>query len=468
MFEWLGRLIGRIRRAVFPAADVERVFQVSPVTSRTMAQGIDLWYAMYINRPPWETCDVVPLGLPAAVVRELQRSALAEFSLRLEGGPRAEYLDRQLTAASAAALPTALEIGLALGGVALRPCLEGDRLVVDATGPTGFSPTAFDASGRATGGVFKETVRQGDRWYTRFESHRFEHLDNGASVYVVQNALYRSDAAGGPSGDPLPLSTVPKWAGMAEETRISGLERPLFSYFRRPSANTTDFGSPLGESVFAGAAVSLCRQADEQWGRLMWEYQSGERKIFMDGRVVDPGAMDSRMIVRGAFSAEGDLFEPFNPELRDDALYNGFQRLLQRLEFETGLAFGDISDPQAVEKTATEVRSSRQRKFVTVQAIQRAWQEALDGLLYAMEAWCDLYGLAPAAEVTAAYTWGDSVLDDPDSRRQEMAMDLQAVAAGLFNDYEYRMKWFGETEEEARSRLPGLDTLTTEPQFETE
>lgn len=467
MFSWFRSLWGRLKRVVFPAETVRRVFSVSTVTSREMEQGINLWYALYINRPPWETCDVCPVGLPGAIARELARAALSEFSLLLEGSPRAAFLQEQLAGARANAIPTALEIGLALGGVALRPCLSGGRLVVDFTGPTGFSPTAFDLSGRAMGGVFRNTEKVEDQYYTRFESHGFAVAEDGEPVYIIKNAVYRTDEQGNPQGEALPLGTVPQWEGLLEEVRIAHLERPLFAYFKRPAANTTDFGSPLGTSVFAGAAA-LIRQADEQWGRLMWEYQSGERKIFLDGRTTDESMMHSRLFVKGMFSPEGDFFETFSPELRGDALYQGFQRILQRIEFETGLAFGDISDPQSVEKTATEIRSSKHRKYVTVSAIQTALQEALDGLVYAMNAWCDLYALAPAGEVTATFSWGDSVLDDPDSRRQDMAVDMQMVSAGLMNDFEYRMKWFSESEEEARTNLPRMDGLTTEPQNEIE
>lgn len=117
-----------------------------------------------------------------------------------------------------------------------------------------------------------------------------------------------------------------------------------------------------------------------------------------------------------------------------------------------------------MEKTATEILAAKNRQRITVHAIQNALESAIDGPLYAMNAYCDLYGLAPAGEYEAVYNWGDGVLDDPDTVRQDKAMDLQEINAGIKSAYEYRMKWYKETEEEAKANLPGMEDMTNEPQ----
>lgn len=469
MFERFRSFWAKLKRVITPSGAIEREFKVAPAVSRAMEQNIGLWYAMYVNQPPWETCDVWSLGLPGAVAREFTRAALTEFSVTVSGSPRADYIHEQMERAALTAIPNALELGLALGGVALKPCLEGDSLIVDFTGATAFTPTAFDGAGRAVSGVFRDVAKVGDKRYARLEYHGFE-WSGGDQLYVIRNAAYVCGSDGMPGGEKVDLDTVPQWAELPEEIFLSGIERPLFAYFKRPTENNVDFGSNVGTSIYGGAAVNLIRQADEQWGRLMWEYESGERKVFVDGVASNAKQFkNSRLFEFGPFGGpEGGLFEIFNPEMRDDSLYNGFQRILQRIEFETGLAFGDISDPQSVEKTATEIRSGKHRKYVTVGAIQKALRDALDGLIYAMNAYCDIYQVTPAGNYEVAYTWGDSVLDDPEARRQDKAVDMQEVTAGLMNDFEYRMKWYGESEEEAKANLPGMETLTTEPQEEIE
>jgi|GluameStandDraft_1065615.scaffolds.fasta_scaffold53742_2 hypothetical protein len=85
---------------------------------------------------------------------------------------------------------------------------------------------------------------------------------------------------------------------------------------------------------------------------------------------------------------------------------------------------------------------------------------ALDGLINAMDAWCDLAQLVPAGDYQTAFNWGDGVLDDPDTRRQDMAMGLSLLNAGIIGPVEYRMRYFGEDEKTARKMLPDMEDMT--------
>lgn len=456
---WVSGLLGRLKQYIFPQEDVQRAFRIETAVSPAMEQNIGLWYAMYVNRPPWETAEVRAIGLPGAIARELARPTLTEFSIQVSGSPRGAYLNGQIQRALCQ-FKLALELGLALGGVALRPFVEGGRVLVDATSAAAFAPTVFDGAGRAMGGVFRELAQVGGRHFVRLEAHGFEAGADGTQAYVIRNKAYRSDSGGTP-GEEAPLSSVPKWAGVAPETRINGLRQPLFAYFKPPGGNGVDPGSPVGASVYGGAAVELIREADEQWDLLRWEYKSGERKIFADDTSVNISSYGrDRLYAFGPFhSASPDFFQAFTPDFRDEPLYRGFQHILQRIEFQVGLSYGTLSDPQAVEKTATEILTAKQRMYVTIRDLQGAFQTALDDLLYAMDGVCSLYNLAPPGIYQAEYSWGDGVLDDPESRRQDMALDLQQVAAGILNPWEFRVKWYREDEGTARARLPELTGL---------
>lgn len=74
-----------------------------------------------------------------------------------------------------------------------------------------------------------------------------------------------------------------------------------------------------------------------------------------------------------------------------------------------------------MEKTATEVRNSKQRWFVTIDSIQKALQHNFDSLIYAMDVYATLYNLAPAGDYEVTYSWGDSILDDADAKEKERA-----------------------------------------------
>ena len=468
IIDWARNLFGfgKLNKETTPAGTIEKEFGVQPAASRKMEDNINLWWALYTNHPPWESCDVRPLGLPGAIGRELARNALTEFSVAVSGSDRAEYINRQVQAAKSRFAQN-LEIGLCLGGVALKPYPDGDRILVEAA-TTGFTPTRFDGTGKAIGGVFKsKPLRQGKDWFVKLEYHDFLQREDGTTVYVIENKAFRSGENGG-IGAQVPLNTVREWANLLERAEIENLDGPLFAYFKPPVSNQEEPDSSMGVSVYSGAVVDRIKEADEQWERIWWEFKSGERKIFSDATQISAGQIDDRLFFRGAFTSEGNLFEQFSPELRSSALYDGFQYILKIIEFNVGLAFGTISDPQSVNKTATEEIMTKHRQFVTESDIQKASQSTIDDLICAMNAWCDLAQLAPAGTYSVDYNWGDGVLDDPETKRQDMAMGLSLLNASIIGPVEYRMRYFGEDEKTAKKMLPDMEDMTDEEQEEVE
>jgi len=463
--DWAQGLFRRVSRKDTPAAVIEKEFGARPATSQNMADNAALWYDMYINRPSWKTGKVRPLGLPGAIGRELSRHALAEFRITVSGSARAEYINEQVETA-AEKFGNDLELGLCLGGVALKPYADGGRILVESY-TTGFTPTRFDGTGKAIGGVFRsDPVRQGNEWYIKLEYHDFLRQEDGTTAYVVENKAYRSSQDGS-VGTQVPLESVEQWADLSEREVIGGLDGPLFAYFKPPMANRVDPASPMGVSVYSGEVAELIKQADEQWARIWWEFESGKRRIILDRSAISAEQSEDAIFERGLFN-KPDFFQLISPELRNSGFYDGFQYILKLIEFSVGLAFGTISDPQSVNKTATEEIMTKHRQYVTEGAIQKAFQATLDDLVYAMDALCDLARLAPAGAYQVDYKWGDGVLDDPETRRQDMAMGLSLVAAGIMKPLEFRMKYLREDEETARKMLPGMEELTTEEQEEIE
>lgn len=456
-------IVNTVKRFFFPQAVTEREFGASPAVSLTMEQHIGLWYAMMVNTPPWQNCDVKAVGLPAAICREVARPTLVEFTANITGSKRADYLNENFQTAKEN-FNRALELGLALGGVALKPYIYGDNMLVDVTGAAGFQPTKFDPSGRCIGGVFKDKpVKVNGTYYVRLESHEL----NG-TTYTIKNKAYYSDSAGFVGAD-AQLTTIPEWADIEPEVAIENVDGPLFAYFKPPIVNTADSNSMCGMSIYGDAAtVELIKQADEQWERLRWEYKSSERKVLMDGTSSTADMFNKRLFEIGPFSPNGDFFQHIEPQIRDDAIYRGFQNTLRRVEFNIGLSYGDISDPQTIEKTATEIRSSKQRKYVLVSSIQAALAHTFDSLIYAMDVYASLYGLAPAGDYEATYDWGDSILDDQETKDKEFSRYLQLTSAGAMNPWELRAKYFNEDEDTAKAALPTAQDMVTEQQQEVE
>ena len=294
--------------------------------------------------------------------------------------------------------------------------------------------------------------------YTRLESHQ---LQDGE--YVITNTAYRS-ALEDALGVPITLAAVPEWKDLEELTTIQGVNRPLYGYFKAPHSNHIDPASALGESIFARAA-DLIRQADLHWERYDWEFESAERSIYADLAAFPPDSgphrqlpPKERMLKTGDFDRI-DFYQEFSPEIREGPFYAKLQAIFKRIEFNCGLSYGMISDPQSKELTATEVISSRQDLYDTVEDIHRSLENAIGTLLQGMDALATLYSLAPDGGYSVSYDWGDSVLTDRDTER---TIRMQEVAAGLATAEEYRMWRYGEDAETARSRLPPMTALAGE------
>lgn len=453
-------LLGRLKKFIFPQAAAKKAFDVDSAVSQTMEQNINLWYSMYVNQPPWAN-KFTPIGLPAAICREIARPVLSELTVNITGSKRADYLQEQYNVASKNFIRQ-LELGLAVGGVAFKPYLNGTCVLVDATSAAAFQPTKFEPNGTCSGGVFREKLREKGRCYVRLEYH-----DLDGDTYTVRNKAYQSDSNGS-VGDEISLQSVSAWARIEPEIVIQGVEKPLFSYFKPPHSNNVETDSLAGMSIYGGSVADLIKQADEQWDILRWEYRSGQRKILMDGTETRAKDFDKRLFEIGPFSRDGNFYKEFDPPFRDEAIYRGLQNILKQIEFEVGLSFGTISDPQDVEKSATEIRNSKWRMFVTIGSIQTALEHVFDTLVYAIDVYATLYGLAPVGDYEVSYDWGDSILDDADSKERERANDRQDLANGTLNDWEYRSKYRHEDEDTAKRMLPGLENMTTEEEDEVE
>ena len=145
------------------------------------------------------------------------------------------------------------------------------------------------------------------------------------------------------------------------------------------------------------------------------------------------------------------FMETFSPEIRDTAYFNAMNQMLRRIESAVGLAYGTFSEVSDVEKTAEEVRASKQRSFVRVSDIQANLRTALSDLVYGMQYYRDYYANRTQEQAELSCTFGDGVLEDAD---KEFQRRMQMVSAGLYSKEQFVMWYFGCDAEKATEYLP--------------
>lgn len=413
-----------------------------------MIEAINKWKQMLDGRADWTTDYIRSLKIEAGICREFADAVLVEMETSISN----ERLN-EIYQSSIVGLNEELQEGLGLGSLILRPLGPSTAEFVTADK---FIPIKFGDDGKLLDVGLLTVKREGENdYYTRFERHYFV---NGN--LTIENKCYHS-LSGSDIGTLCDLNAVAEWASINPgPVTYPGMTQMDFGYYRNPVKNKVD-GSKCGVSIFE-SAEELIKKADVQAARLDWEYESGERAIHVDSRALKKGkngrlgmAKLNDRLYRGMDLEDGkerDLLKEYSPEMRDEAYNRGLEKYYRSIEFNVGLAYGDLSNIQEVEKTAAEIKASKARKYNRVDAIQKNLKICLEGFAAGLAFYNGLY--------TSGYEFNckfnDSILTDEESERQQ---DRQDVAMGVMAHWEYRMKWYNEDEETAKANLPEQNTV---------
>lgn len=510
MFRTLLNWIKEVFNRVLGNNTISQALKITPVVSDKMMEAIDLWSRLYRGKAPWvkepsfnDPSRVVSLGLPSFIASEKARMATLEmkseitspnplskvndretkdivdndhinvYESEIETSPRVQFLNKVYQNNILARLRPNLEYGIATGGLIIKPYVvlldeEIDnvkaRIDVDFISADNFIPLAFTVNGDITKAVFVQTKVDTDAIYRRLEIHE---LVDGCRCVVTNKAYMNrnkpvnsADSYNTDLGEEIPLSAVPEWKNFEPEVTIENVDKLLFAYFKMPEANTVDPSSPLGMSGY-GRAVDLIRDADEQYSRLLWEFEATEAAIDVDRDALKPyedasGATHTirpdlqNRLFRKLDLGNDDLYQPYLPSIRDASLINGLNTILTRIEDVCALSRGTISTSNIEATTATELKILRQRSYSMNADIQKTLEGTLRDVIKIMDIYCTLYKIVPEADYEVSFEWDDSILVDT---AEEMSKRVTLIANGIYSKTEFRMWYFGETEAQARQAL---------------
>lgn len=472
MFTKFKEMIKGVINKLLRKETIKESLKVDVAISNRMAEAIELWCNMHEENSPWLSETVKSSNTASAIADEFARLVTLEFKSEILAD---EFLNNEYQEVIRN-FRNITEFACAKGGIALKPYLNDSHIEVDIIQAENFFPTSYNSRGEITAAIFPEYLIKGDNLYTRLEYHRFEngiyHISN--TVYLKKNFNYVLDNSN--LGTQISLTEVPEWENIEPEGQIENIKKPLFAYFKIPKANTIDKTSPLGVSVYS-KAVKQIEEIDKQYSRILWEFEGTELAIHISKDLLKPkfdnkGNMTSGEIPRGkerlyrkldidvaSTSAGTKPIETFSPEIRDISLFNGLNKLFRIVEFRVGLAYGTLSDPNDTDKTAEEIKTSKQRSYQTVKEIQNSAQHALKDLVYAMKVWGQLGGLQIQnidIDKDMSFDWDDSIISDKEHELADMKDD---VASGLIRPELYIAKKYGVSEDEARKLMPDTQDL---------
>ena len=456
----------------------QRMFNVSSIQSKiginvaisdSMQNAILLWKREYLNleRKYKFGYEQKTLRLQKTISSELARMITIENEIKITGeNPRAKFIDSAFDAVRNR-LRIETEYWQALGGLIIKPYFYDGELGLDFIQQDKFLPIEFDANGRLQSAIFFEQRKIGKIFYTRCEIHRRIAINK----YAIENIAYSSYNEEN-LGEQVPLTDISEWAAIEPSVIISDCPRPLFTYIRTPYANNIDELSRLGISCFANVD-NLIYDADEQYSRLMWEFEGGELAVHASADLFRKSKYKNAKINEYTYnlpkgkerlyklaeaSPTEQKMETFSPALRDVSLMNGLNKILQEIEIGCGLSYGTLSDTTMLEgRTATEINMLKQRSYANIADNQKALETGLKELVQIIDIYCDLYNLASNGEWGMECHWDDSIIVDVQSKLQELS---QLKMLGVVSAEEIRQWYFNENEETAKKRAAEIREQT--------
>ena len=428
-------------------------FLIEPITSSNMDRMIEKYFDIYQGNPFWLDGDdhIKTINFAKAICSETARLAMLGTSIDITGSARADWLQAQVDKIYFE-LRTWLEYGCAYGTVILKPTETG----VDFVTPDNFIVTSAK-NGVIDGVVFINQKVVGKKYYTRLEYHRFV---NG--MYAISNKCYVGDTKND-RGERVDIQKTP-WSILAEDVYISNVDKPLYGVFKTPQANNIDVDSPMGLALFSEAIEELL-DLDVAYSRNSKEVKDSKRTVLLDSdRLLPSGGKVAKTSVNFASTRDSmglpdyvknvygngqeDFYQEINPMLNTDARLSGINALLSQIGYKVGFSNGYfVFNETRGLQTATQVESDDRRTIQFIKDVRDQLEKCLDGLIYALNVFADLYTLAPVGAYEVTYGFGDITYNVEEDRARWWGY----VISGKVPFWYYMTKFEGMSEEDAKA-----------------
>lgn len=346
-----------------------------------------------------------------------------------------ERLWRRMRSITARALGT--------GGVVLVPYVSGGTVSFDAVPQSRFFITQTRGDRITAATILADSaVIENKRFYRWADYYLGED-----GVHVIRNRATTDS-------DVVSLQTVPGWAEIPEEFRIGNVDRLLLGFFRSPT-DSRGVRDLYGVPITYGCDC-LLNEIAETLEQVRQEYALKRPFVGLDERLLTKGRTlpNSGLFTFLTGSNNGDLWELFDPAIRDSAYYNRLDQLFGLLEKQVGVSRGILTKPESRGATATEIKASLYDTYSLVEAVRDAAERAVEDFVYACEVLGNAYGLIPAGSARDGVVnieWSYALIE---SSAETFSQLIQGEASGAIETAEVRQYLMtDETLPEARARV---------------
>jgi A118 family predicted phage portal protein len=455
---------------MFFKKQAEEDFNIQAAEFPEMESLINRCANIYRGAPEWldDEDNIKTINFAKTVCSETARLTTLAIGIQIGGSARATWLQKQINKVYFQ-IRHWVEYGCAYGTVFIKP--NGESL--DVFTPADVMIVDYDNQ-EIKGIIFKDSYTVGRKYYTRLEYHRFvETTVDGVTTYpyYVSNRAYVSKSPQS-IGDKIDLKQT-KWADLMADTppilKANGekLDGPLYGILRTPQANNVDISTPLGLPVFAEGIEEL-GDIDVAYSRNAGEIKDSQKIALLDDRLLmpsgtpvsamSPRGMENRRnemklphYVKNVFGQdEKEFYQEINPQLNTDARLAGINALLSQLSYKCGFSSGYfVFNEKTGMVTATQVEADDRRTIQFIKDVRDKLEDCLNGVIYALNVFADLYDLTPVGVYETTYDFGDITYN----REEDRARWWQYVVQGKVPAWLFFVKFEGMTEEDAKAMV---------------
>ena len=372
-----------------------------------------------------------------------------------------------------------LESCLALGGLAMRPYIDGEQVRVSFVQAPVFLPLQSNTQDVSSAAIVTKTLKtQGQKvlYYSLIEFHEWT-----KDSYTISNELYESESKTR-IGQRVPLNAI--YEDLQETVTLNGLTRPLFTYLKPPGMNNKDINSPLGLSIFDNAKTTM-DFINTTYDEFMWEVKMGQRRVAVPTQMIktEYDTSGEKVTVKREFETGHNVYEQFDSgdmdkgigitdlttDIRSDDYIKAINKGLSLFEMQLGVSAGMFSFDGKSMKTATEVVSEQSDTYQMRNSIATLVEQSLKELVISILELAKVYNLY-AGEIPTmdeiSVDLDDGVFTD---RNAEFDYWSKMVASGFAPKVMAIEKTLNVTEEQAQEIFQAIndETMVSADSFRT-
>lgn len=302
--------------------------------------------------------------------------------------------------------------------------------------------------------TFPHTVNR--KKYVQVQRHK---LEDG--LYVIENVVLEnvSGSREGKELSPEEWKELRPFEGLAPRID-TGSPEPQFVLDRLNIVNNADEdeSNPMGVAIFANA-ISTLMKLDIEYDSYCNEFELGKKRIFVapemlqniDGSMAfDPDDTVFYKLPDNYNKDEEGMIHEINMDIRAEQHSKAINDDLNYLSMKCGFGTERYRFDGGEAKTATEVISENSDMYRMLKKHEIILEDAIKQLVRIIIRLGITVKQPLNPETKITIDFDDSIIEDKEAERNS---DRQDVSMGAMRLEEYRAKWYGETEEQAKKKI---------------